>query len=986
MKNWKIFSYVVCLFMLFMFVFSCKHDGNKDGNKNGSNPQINPPPKEPALHIKKITLDKETKDEGAISSTINFSPVSLSIAHLEVEAMEEGVNVTFEGLGEAKGAGWDWMLTSGENEIKIKLTKDAKEAQYIAKVSSRLQAGGGVYTLNGVYSSDIKGDFDKKILNGENPLFEAGCNHLRLAIITVPSEIEYKKIAVNGEDFPPSVGKFTKMSEKLFMLDGEEEKQFSILMVPKELNKCAIRFERFRVRGNGKKAVIKPSITINKNGDLPKDFLENLANTEAYPLYYVFKGPANIAINISEYERAYKVKTIKINDVEDAMTEKQRIVEKEIDINATTPTLVKVEFVPKDEATVQPLIWNFKLQEGGEKPCVFGVRVVGVNDVGMVPGAGVLPESFAKHTVDNSNPLYKFAGKTARVVLYVEDEEIVEKAKFKLDGNEDGEEDITSSNGDTFIIHTCDIKDEVEHQIDIEVLPKDEDLNIPLKMKFRLQRSGEKMLIQSEGLEFSINGVMSSSMPKEVKEHLLDGTSPLYELDGEIVSVEIETEEELVSEKIKNIVFSFEGEQAKTLEMEARNNGFGNFWTLKTSFIMKEVEKAYNLKIDVIPTDDEVYKGFSYSLKVKNTGAIVEMPLLFILDNEAYKTGAQITAKGSDAVIAVGASYDIMKSVNINVEGMGALDCEIKEESDGKGGSIYYAERKIELVKEDETPEYKVTIKVVPKNEARYKPATCEWKVMGTKLDKSNAKFAVDHNGEQRIEPYIVFKDGVEGKSLDDYGSTHITFTAFTESPKAEVRYALLGLKDKMIDFIDAPTTEKYKVMQNSNGEHTSEKITLFGDKPTRIKVWVVAEDGSEDEEDGLYTLDLNPMALRFSYDAKLQDARFADFENKGYGEVVLKKSSIKDDGNVYFAFRVWDEDKGGFKVGDSLAEGQSPFVKLPQTEKEKKASFQTYTSVLNASKLKNGQATELELKCNMKEVESDADAFTFIVKVKVED
>ena len=938
------------------------------------------------LLLKKISCETEEKNGDQILSIMSFQDVAKAIVSLKVEAFDPSTTVEFKGFGEAENpTTWEWLLSHGENSLNLKLTKGTSVEEYTIKINSTLPQVQVSYNLNGTAAHNLEDEFDEKALNGKNPLFDAKCNHLLIAFLTT---VGVKKITVNGGDVPLPQGAFIKKSEKLYMLQ-EGEQQFDIFVEPDAsiINKYACKHIRFRVKGYANKAKPAPYMSISGNGDLPEDFVSKLEKPEAAPLYKVFKSPAKLEISINAYEKQYFVKEIKIDDVVVPMGSTSYSIEKDIEVTPDNPKPVKIEFVPHNPQICENLIWNFKLQGGGEKPPVFGVTLTSINDVGSVDGE--LPESLTKHIKDNSNPLYEYDGKGATVVLSVETEEFVKDAVFKMDGADKGTVEPQSEGWSTTLSYKYDIQDNNAHNIEIQVNPKKEDEHVPLVLKFQLKRTGKKIKMSPRPLTFSINGVSSGNMPKEVKDHLFDGTNPVYELDGSDVLAKIVAFDEFMNDRVEHVIFTFANESPKTKAFETKSAGWFDTYEAESTFTLTENKKPYLLKIEVVPKDKEVYESLVYSLNVQSSGKAIPMPLIFGVDNRIQPDGKVLVINAETAEVLVQSKQDVMKTVKIAIKDVDNVDCEVQELQNQQGNTFYDARRTVSLLDGENAVERTIIITVTPKDETKYLPATCTYKLTGRKIEANNAKF-VFQGKQPKVGAEVEFKDGVTGTYLDDYGASHVSFTCYTESPRATVRYTVLGLNNTPIDFPETTgqTTEKYKVMtRTENGKHTTEKIKLFTDKPTTLKLWVVAEDGNTvDNEKGVYYLAENPISLRWSYAQKATTAKFEDFETEAYGEITLKKSSIKSDNLVHFAFKVWDDASGGFKVGPAIADGQTALQKLPQTDEEKEALKQSYFTDLDVSKLISGEVQELQLKCNMLSKEGNKDCFTYIVKVKIED
>lgn len=944
-----------------------------------------------ALKIKKITCgDEEINDN--IFSIINFKDAKISSATLKVEPSDASATVEFKGFEESIDAtSCKWLLANGDNSIGIILKKGDEVREYTANLKSTMQMIGVSQTLNGERIFNIPNEFEDKALTGKNPTFEAKCNSLLLQLITI-SQVKEVIVLVDGEkqEFPvPTVqGSGFKTSEKLYILN-ESEKQFEMFIVPGDsiATTTAGKHLKFKVKGAKNKIKLEPELSINNNAELPAELLDNLEKDEANaPLYKLFKGPAKLAISVSSYEKANLIKEVKINGTTVPFPARSNIIEHTVQVEENKTANVKIEFIPKNEEIVTPLTWNFRMELGGEKPAIIGINLASVNEVGSLTGS--LPESLTKHIKDGSNPLYKYNGTTATVLFNVEEEALVNDALFKIDGDAGVAVNKVTEGRYTSFFHTYNITDLNEHNIEVIFHSAKTNDYADLTVKFRLQRTGNKIKIPHEPYIFMINGIPSIRMPKDVKEHLFDGTAPLYTIDGFDVTPIIGCFDESVFKMLKHVRMTFGDGTPQEIAFVETQSQFGTAWKAENTFSMQEAGKPYLLKVELIPNDAELYEPLVYTVNMKASGKAVDMPITFGVDWNPKKDGSNIKVNAESAKILVQDDIGIMESVTIEVKDVDSapVPCEVKEYKNKNDKSFWLAMRDINLLEGNETPERTVIITVTPKNATKYNKATCTYRITGKKLAKDNAKFAFEGQ-YPKISINANFKAGTESKYYNDYGATDITFTqVYTESARASVRYAFINEEGEMIDFPEGVTpSEKYKVLEKKDGVHNSEKIKLFDDKPTIIKLWVVAEDGTTtDAKNGQEIFRFNPILLRWSYTAKdASTAKFKDFENEAYGSIEFEKSKITDPaGKVYIAVKVWDDETGGFKIKDT--DGQGNFEKINKVAEDR--MMQPYMLKFDASKLKDGSETELTFKCNLWKSDMSVDCFTYVVKLTAKD
>ena len=82
----------------------------------------------------------------------------------------------------------------------------------------------------------------------------------------------------------------------------------------------------------------------------------------------------------------------------------------------------------------------------------------------------------------------------------------------------------------------------------------------------------------------------------------------------------------------------------------------------------------------------------------------------------------------------------------------------------------------------------------------------------------------------------------------------------------------------------------------NGDTSHKSDKIILFEDKPTNIKVWVVSRTGKKRNDDrGVWNFTANPIKIRWGYSftddpAKAQGSMY----NDGYDVIKIDRNKVE--------------------------------------------------------------------------------------------
>ena len=929
------------------------------------------------LSITKIKIGAEEKEQDQILSNMTFSPVATGIAKVEIETNPADAKVDW-GDGDVSIKNYEWLLAKGSNRLKIKISRDGKEETYTLNLESNCNPIRVEYSLNNQKSSNIKDDFEGKEARGENPLYEASFNHVNIQLVVTG---KLGKILINGNNINANATSGITAASQVVLLENGKEKEIEVLVYPKVEAATTLSATRlkFRALGNDKKAKAKPVLKIDNRADLPQDFLSKLEGEEV-PLHKVHKSPAYLDVVLTGYEKKFLIKEIKINDeIVNPAPASPYIVSKEIELKNDEAVPVKVEFIPYDERFSESFKWTFSLQSGG-KDSIPDVELHSINDVELDD----LPKALTEHLTDGSNPLYKFDGKNAKVIISCGDTNKVKTVVFKMDGEQKASLSPVEEAFDTLAKYTYKIADNNVHTIEIEMKPIDEERYSPLFYTFSLQSSGNKLKFVPSNFDFSINGTPSSVFPEGVKNHLTDGTAPEHIIDGKKVVATLRLHDEILVEKIKSLSCSIAGGATQNVSVVEKNAGV---YEAKYSFELPDKTQAHLLKMTIVPKVAEEYEELTYSLNLKSSGRLYGMPLIYgVNETTIKKDGDKISVASDKAIIRVQARMDIMSAVTIGKEGdeMGA---EVKAMKDAKNEPYWEAMREVSLLEGGNASEIAFKINVTPKDADLYSNATYTIKITGEK--PGNAKFAKNSDGLPDISGIVVEKlDGCDVRNIDDYGITKVRLTAKTASKTSKVRYSLVNLKGEALGFLNADGTTlddtiKEKEMSSAgDASHESEEIYLFKDKPTLVKLYVVS--GTEtDNVDGLYTKVLNYMELGWDYNKPSKadsELDLDDFSNKAWGVIEVDSSMIPSDGKIHLLFRTWD--KYAYPVvASDIAEGQSAFVDA----KDLAGDFKfCYITTLDVSKLKTEPTAILSAKCHVKyDGADDSTGFIYTVKVK---
>ena len=206
---------------------------------------------------------------------------------------------------------------------------------------------------------------------------------------------------------------------------------------------------------------------------------------------------------------------------------------------------------------------------------------------------------------------------------------------------------------------------------------------------------------------------------------------------------------------------------------------------------------------------------------------------------------------------------------------------------------------------------------------------------------------------------------------MEAYGAQKLVLEAHTKSPRAHVKAQFIDPLTNL-PLQDSPVID---LSVNEFGEHISSKISLLEYRPTKVKIWVVAQDNSTvDAENGQMFVTYNPILLNFGYEKKPESIKYP---NKAYGEVEIEKKKVKADGKVYLVFGIWKEDYGYTVDNSNLANKQSKFLKLETVD-----DLDYYRTAVDVKSILERKEDYVEAYLNIKL--KNKHCFTYKVKIKL--
>jgi len=620
---------------------------------------------------------------------------------------------------------------------------------------------------------------------------------------------------------------------------------------------------------------------------------------------------------------------------------------------------IEIEINPSDTGTYTKKTYKFKAKGDGSlekfKPTFEEIS-----------GDKNLPKAtFIDKLTTGEKPLHQIHGDVAKIVFSISgyewdflcDEVKIdgEKAELKQTGGSYARKYVATKN--------VPVNPTTPVSVKVEFIPKLGKAT-PVTWEFQVQGGGQKPSIPQNKIGwFRINGFGGYAKPfaAAFKEHLNDGSSPEFVFDGKEALVEVGSADPKIIEKV---VFRMDGvDKAEIIPVKT---GFFNM--AKYKFEIPDTN-AHPTEVIVYPKNDKQYSQLKYSFTLKSSGKKVSPAVIFGIDRKIQTNGYKATLPAETASLLVQTKENVMEKVEIGVKGSESEVTIEKFKAQVGGNDIWQATKLVSLADTGGNfVEQTFVIRVTPIDKNKYDVVECEYTLKGTKADITNAEFAFEGKNP-KVYSNIRWIDGISGSYLDDYGAKSINLEVYTVSQRAHVKY-------QFVDLNNAPILgEAEHELSFNNFVHTSGEIPLFTNKPTRVKVWVIAEDNTTtNETKGVWYQTFNPVALTWGYELK---DKGADYANKAYDTIEIEKASVKD-GKIYLTFLTWNAKEGYTVDNSNLAESQEAFVTL-----EALGDYQQYyRTTLDVSKLVDESAPEVKAILKMKK--NNIDCLTYEVKIKL--
>lgn len=694
------------------------------------------------------------------------------------------------------------------------------------------------YIINGVPFYSMPDEFREGLKKDKNPLIQLHSDHLNF---TIKSSVELEWAEVNGVKIPASeiIETATNFIFHYSLPIGSSETQVNITLEPEEKGRYLTRQIQFRAIGDGTKEKISPVLSINDIKDFNKEnFLDKLSDGSS-PLHKIHEEKATVSVKLSEYQWTFFCDKVKINDKDIKLEKKIEnsvrvfyVAKEEFNLNTTDATPVKIEFVPKNEELASGLIWQFKLQAGGEKPALPKdmVQVIRINGIGR-EGSAPLPNSFLDNLTNGTCPPYVVDGK---------------------------------------------------------------------KAKIEVQWLGKR--------PSNINEVANKAIFIKMSE------------DG---SREIERQE-VQAKKIDNLLHGVEH-----------------------TYSLPDTTK-YLIKIEIIPISEK-YKPLVYSFILSDSGVLPEIPLRFGFAGRIAKPGMKATVDAEWTEFFLEDEEGLADSCTIDGHVV-----EIKKVKTSSGSYFYKAKKALDLPLDSEK---EFIFSVNPKDASKYRITTCSYTLKGKSAGDDNAEFVnkgKPNKFKAKVSNKIEWKAGLTPPEYtNEYGSIATTITAYTVSARATVKYK----KVRPIDNTDLPGEVEHEMTRNSGGEHTI-RIELNEDKPTCIKLFVVAPNGTVGKTTkSVWTYVYNPLPMRWDYITHAEGKEFP-MSHRAYDEITIKASDVKEN-KIYVVFFPWVQTgkKPYTPDGSALPAYQENFTLLNTSD-----TRQYWQTVVNVKDLLDGSVQSLDI------------------------
>lgn len=315
----------------------------------------------------------------------------------------------------------------------------------------------------------------------------------------------------------------------------------------------------------------------------------------------------------------------------------------------------------------------------------------------------------------------------------------------------------------------------------------------------------------------------------------------------------------------------------------------------------KEVFDVGSAEFMTLSVLEEKSKYKAWSKKVKVISVQKEMSLFVGWDYTNQPSDTDETFDTETVCFSVVAEEDIIQSITLHYDDK---DVEMPVQQENIMQKVYWVASRIVCLPTDESKEYKITVKPIDSN--KYRDTVVSYTLRGTKTPIDNAEFIyVGENPDVRVG--VTWKDNCESTIPQDYGASSINVDCRTLSPSAKVMAKIVNQKNEN----EIIGQEVELTCADKNGVHTG-SINLLQDKPSKVILYVVAEDGStKDNNRGKWTAIYNPIDLYWSYNADdIATAELRKNKTEEYASIDVVKAQVQNN-KIHLVFVTWAQDYG---------------------------------------------------------------------------
>lgn len=848
-------------------------------------------------------------------------------------------------------------VSDGQNmtSLRFKITRldetaDIPANQLIIRDKNVITSWNLVYLFDG-----RKPKFD----GAEPTNIEVRCPDNAMKSVTInstpASQVTSKKDA-KGNEYWYAEGKVEGV-----MAAGQNGKDVELVMEPEDANTYHRTTWTFKiVYKEVTDMEVKYEINGKKPSSLPESFTSNIKNG-SNPLIELEQRNLNLKLICNGTVENIKIRYGSENETieeKDLIKDGKAYVLLET-INIETEKDINIIITPKDLAVYNKVEYKFRAKGGifleDIKP-----KFVSISGDTNLPKA-----TFLDKLETGDIPVFKVQNNNADILITLTpyEAEFLCK-KISINGTEEKLKIIKNITGIYYILAKS-IPVNLDTSTKVEII-FDGKTNISnsKKWEFAVQAGGGKPAFPRNFVTFfRVNevGSLAEPFPADFIDHLIDEENPIHVFDGKggVAEVAVGCYKDAL---IKNIEFKLEGQTKHSAKPTLNGSSFIS----KYSFSFSD-NLAHSIQVIIYP-ENENYAPLTLKFRLQWSGKNKKLPVVFAINDNIRKTGYKGKLNAETARLLVQAKLDLMGEVKIGEKGKEVV-CE-KKSFQGSTGMVYEASKNVLLLGDNgEEIEKTFVIIVSPKDTENWAETVCEFKLTGKKISDDNAEFVyVQNSGKMEadvdIEPK--WKAGFENITyLDNYFMEGAKLKARTLNPRSRVMYKIVDLKGGDI------VGQNEQQMQNENGEHTSNLITFFSDKPTKVKAWVISPNNKTDDEKGLWYYTFNPVPVQWSYEDKEHGADYKD------DPLVYDKIEVSENKKIYLVFAPWDEESGYTVDLNAVAPHQDPIIKLESLGYWQ----QYYKTALDVSSLFDSSGTS-ELEVHFKIMKDNVECFTYKIKV----